>query len=197
MTKTSLTRPLCTLFVLLSVPHSSGSFFPFPHSLLFQYSSAHTQDSCKCSAFLSASSHTIRISLSRHYLDRVLCCCSRYSSSLLLCTALRLHLYHRTMLHFFVVVTPAASSTHLPYVYKQRTTLLYCSILASSHIQTFLPTSRCSCFAGIRHPMDIAKLQHDSPFKLHFSLYWYQHHQYRCCCCCSNSTVLSRPTWLT
>lgn len=70
--------------------------------------------------------------------------------------------------------------------------------------QTCLPSSAGSCgsFAGIRHRQSfghIAKLQHDSPHKLHsFSWYWYnQQHYHHCCCCCSNSSSVvlsSRPT---
>lgn len=94
------------------------------------------------------------------------CCCSRYSSSLLLCTALRLHLYHRgAVLHFFGCRDTAQLPlrTLLLHVYKQRAPLLLLDTGFFAH-PNFLPSlmmfllRRNSASYG-----DIAKLQHNSP----------------------------------
>lgn len=143
MTKTSLTRPLCastlraalllsTVFVLFSLPHSSGSPSTL-HALsspIFQYSSAHTT-----LARMQRFSLTPSEFPSTHYAPDYFDCSSRrYSSSTPSCA--RLFVCTCTVLSCSISSsfrdTSSSSSSHTPPSLLMYTNNpFYCLILAS------------------------------------------------------------------
>lgn len=172
MTKTSLTRPLCTLFVLLSVPPHIPLLAFLSRTLFSSSILPHTQDSCKCSAFLSL----------------LLLTPSEFPFYTLLQSALlQSLLFLVTPLYGSSSAAPVPPPYHAPFLRCRDTrSFLYTPFFFLMCIQTTRSPFYCfytGCFFS--HPTFLPELHRNSashcqiaarlPFKLHSSLYWYQH----------------------
>lgn len=198
MTKTSLTRPLCTLCYAV-LPHTiRTSLYHIPLALLDFLSPLSSLP-----VFFPAHTRLLRMQrfslrFFSHHQNFPLRCFRHYLVLLQSLLFLVTPLYGSSSAPAPVLPcrapflrcrdTQLPLHTLLPYVYKQRTPLLLLDTCFFSH-PNFLPSFMMFLLgrnsASYGHCQIAARL----PFKLHFSLYWYQQHQYnRCCCCCSNST---------